>query len=217
MRIISKLFSLIFCLIVIISANADTGLIELYETPWHMMEDIFVIRPEEQAKSVASRLLRWSFSGFGGVATYKASEWGINYFNIPYLANNDKLAKGLSGFTGGAVALVLNNLTYRLMLKQNERKALSWFLAKWPQHRKYTPESLKRAFDKLHNNYSKDTLLGRSTNKAIRLIKENVYRCFPQKYKDQLNKNFFDMRIFNVDLGNTLTGIANLIKVAKSK
>ncbi len=158
------------------SANNVHG---LHESPWHFIEHTFIIKPKQQAQSFLPRGLRWSTAGLTGFGGYKLAEAGITTY-FPGCGN--LVLRSISGLTAGASALMTNALLYHLMVKHYEHQALETFIEDWHDNNKHTPSSLKEAFDTLYKHYKKDRLEESSKAEALFLIKEAVYRCFPQKY-----------------------------------
>lgn len=211
--------------ITMIEANQTTL---LYTSDWHMIEDIFVTQPLEEATSWAHRLARTTAAC--------GTLWGSYALMTKFFKKNDNngddsddeeekdtlVETGKISFSTLAGIVSYISL-YNVTLNYKELAALKQFVADWPSYKPAAPTQIKPLFDQLHQEHLAEKPLNtRSANHTIRLLKQAVYNNFPEKYGKKASKNsldihkFFDYKKFEaeakIEAGNFLRGIADLYR-----
>lgn len=191
----------------------------LYQSNWHMMEDIFITQPElKTSKWFGLGGLTGLLAVSGGAGTYFGINKGINYLNerpqntpvvhpfpYPFLESKKNILAA-----GGAIVttFLLHNSLKSLFLEIEEMKQLERLLTQWPDVKEQCPKELHASFNKLIG-LKTDTDYPNQLRETVRLAKTLIRAHFPDHYKG--NQKFFDQSRLNFNLNVDMVRIAEKI------
>ena len=190
----------------------DANFAQLYQTSWHMLEDIFITQPQITAGSwLGKRGLSLSTGLLTGCCSFLLSKKGIEYLNTPAITypHLDRYKNLLTSGTGLASALGAYTLSHAYLIHLEERKQLERILDSWPCVKEFFPKQLHACLDNLALLYhKKEPLYNQNADEALRLIKNAIYEHFPRKYSKKSWTDFFSERSFNIYLNVDVLRVA---------
>ncbi len=194
----------------------------LYQSNWHMLEDIFITQPEERiTRIIGMGGIIGATSLAAGVGTFFAIYKGIHYLNrrqtrptggvqplvTPYPFLDAK--KNLIAAGSGIASTILSYTTLKsVFLEREQMKQLERLLRQWSEVKELFPKELHSSLNKLAALDQKNQSF-QQLQETTRLIKSAIHSHFPEKYK--ASKSTFARSRLNVNLNIDLVRIADKI------
>lgn len=223
---------IIFFSLLILGLNNSLAAIgelnDLYGSPWEFIEDTFIAKPENAQNNLGSKATSFGLAGLGGIGGYFTGKKiykfitknEFDFLDSDYETERNKVKAKITGATTGILTGILSYQIIKQIQKNNiEYNILKDFVKNWHENKRYTPKELHQSFDQLNNMYNNNnSRFNDHSQDAIRLIKQAVYRKFPNKYVKENNKDksFWDSKhlLGHIDFsfGGVINSIANLYR-----
>lgn len=176
-----------------------------------MLEDIFIIQPQEKVGRLTTKALMALGAGATGGGAYFASTLLLNNYAQPdgntlssYLSRKHTHITVGSGILSGLYTFLALRA---YLLEIEEKKQLVCLMDNWEQAKEFLPSQLVTGLTKLAHQYrQKGPYYVQHADEALRLIKNAIYEHFPRIYTKKKwydifsEKRFYVYTYLNLDL-----------------